>query len=399
MNEVMPLSLVADPVPACTNPDIRTMGRISIDSTTATHAHIGGRDVLTFGGCGYLGLSHHPRVRSALVESLASLGISTSASRETTGNTLTHEELEQELAAFLSMEAAILTPEGYTANLALAQALARRFRVAVVDAKSHRSVGHAVATAGLEVHAYEHLNTDQAAELARRFADRGVVVLTDGVFAADGSVARADLLLAGLPGSALLVIDDCHGFAVLGDHGRGTHSHFGLADPRLCITTTLAKGLGCYGGAIIGPRDLIREVQLHAGVYRGTTPVPPPIAYAALTALRLIRDDDALVRSLWANIARMRAVLAPAGLRFPDPPVPIFTFMLDPADQMEPIHRALFDRGILAPLIEYPGGPGQRYFRLAVTAAHTPDQIDRLGRELHDLLHARDERVRERIAG
>lgn len=391
----MPLSLVehaaAQPALAPsalrTTAAARTMGRISVESFTPTHARIGGRDILTFGGCGYLGLSHHPRVRAALIESLDDLGLSTSASRETTGNTLTHEALEQELAAYLRTDAAILTPEGYTANLALAQALARRYRVAIVDERSHRSVGHAVAAAGLEVHTYEHLSAGQAAALAARHADRGVVIYTDGVFAADGSVAPADRLLAALPErNSLLVIDDCHGFCVLGENGRGTASQFGVADPRLCITTTLAKGLGCYGGTIAGPAELIRDIQTHAGVYRGTTPVPPPIAAAALAALRVVNQDPSLVQSLRANIAQMRAVLGAAGLRFPEPPVPIFTFMLDTTERMEAIHHALFERGILAPLIEYPGGPAARYFRLSVTAAHTPEQIDRLGRELAALI-------------
>lgn len=381
--------------------DVRTMGRISIESTTATHARIGDRDILTFGGCGYLGLSHHPRVRSALIESLATLGLSTSASRETTGNTLTHEALERELASFMGFDAAILTPEGYTANLALAQVLSRRYQVALIDSRSHRSVGHAVAAAGMEVHTYDHLNADDAAALARRFADRGLVIFTDGVFAADGSVAPLDRLMAALPDrNALLVVDDCHGFAVMGDNGRGTWSHFGLQrDPRLCVTTTLGKGLGCYGGAIIGPADLIRDIQTHAGVYRGTTPVPPPIAQAAIAALRVIQDDRSLVQSLRANTARMRAALSSIGLRFPDPPVPIFTFMLDTPERMESIHHALFERGILAPLIEYPGGPSNRYFRLSITAAHAAEHIDRLARELGQLLQTGDDRLRERIAG
>lgn len=389
----MPLSLVdhaadADLAPALRSaPTVRTMGRMSIEAFTPTHATIGGREVLTFGGCGYLGLSHHPKVRAALVASLDTLGLSTSASRETTGNTLIHEALEHDLAAFLGTDAAILTPEGYTANLALAQALARRYRVALVDERSHRSVAHAVAAAGLEVHTFEHLSAGQAAALAARHADRGVAIYTDGVFAADGSVAPADRLMAALPErNSLLIIDDCHGFCVLGENGRGTASHFGVAGPRLCITTTLAKGLGCYGGAIAGPGDLIRDIQTHAGVYRGTTPVPPPLAAAARAAVRTIQEEPGLVQSLRANIAHMRAVLASAGLRFPEPAVPIFTFMLESEERMLTIHHALFERGILAPLIEYPGGPGSRYFRLAVTAAHTPEQIDRLGRELAALI-------------
>lgn len=363
------------------------MGRIPIEASTATTVTVDGRELLFFGGNNYLGLAHHPEVHAALCASVGELGMTTTSSRETTGNTTVHEALERELAAFLGVDAAILTAEGYTANLALAQSLATDHRVALIDEKSHRSVLNAVDAAGLEVVKYRHVSAAHAAELVQRYAGkdeamaegRGVVIFTDGVFAADGAIAPARGLLEALPpGAGTLVIDDCHGFCVLGDGGRGTASMFGVRDPRLVITTTLAKGLGCYGGCIAGSASRVASVRENAGVYRGSTPVPPPMAQAARAALALLERSPGMVTRLFENVRRARAGLTSLGIELGVDEHPILTFTVGNVGRMDRMYARLWEAGILASLIEYPGGPTERYFRLSVNAMHTAGQIDRL---------------------
>lgn len=362
------------------------MARLHVQSSTATHITIDGRDILAFGGCNYLGLAHHPAVARALVTGVETFGLSTTASRETTGNTVVHDELERDLARFTGQESAILVAEGYTANIAVAQALARTHGVALIDARAHRSLRSAASAAGLQVFEYEHLCPDSAAWLARQFGDQGVVIFTDGVFAADGALAPVAALLSTLPPQrATLVVDDCHGFCVLGDRGSGTIEAAGLDDPRVIMTTTLAKGLGCYGGAVLGRTPLVQHVRDVADVYRRSTPVPTPITCAARAALRVITQEPGLLGTLRQNIDRLRAGLRTLGLRVHDQPIPIFTFVLDDAATMAGVHRALLQDGLYAPFIEYPGGPTPQFFRVTVTASHTPEQIDRLiaGFEAH----------------
>lgn len=359
------------------------MPRLPIESCTATTVVMDGRPYLAFGGCNYLGLAHHPRVHEAIARGLARFGISTTASRETTGNTAAHVGLERELAAFLGMNGAILTPEGYTANFAACAALRRDHEVAIIDERTHRSVAHAARAAEFEVHAFQHLNTAHAAALADAHARRGVVVMTDGVFTAEGEIAPLPELLEALPRSrALLLVDDCHGFCVLGDDGRGTLAHFGLQDERLALTTTLAKGLGCYGGAVAGPTRLIATVREHAAIYRGTTPCPPPLAEAAREALRILQREPGLLEALRENIRRMARNLGDLELHPVSNQTPIFAFTLDSTERMERIYAALLERGILAPLIDYPGGSARLYFRITVSASHSIEQIDRLAEEL-----------------
>ena len=360
------------------------MPRLHVESSTATSLVLDGREYLAFAGCNYLGFAQHSKVIAAAAEGLTRFGISTTASRETTGNTAIHDLLEVDLALFTKQEAAILLAEGYTANFAVAQGLAPTHGIALVDAKAHRSIRNAATAAGMQVMEYEHLNAPSAAWLVRQYADQGVAIFTDGIFAADGAIAPLAQLLAVLPANrGTLVVDDCHGFCVMGEGGRGLMDHCRIDDPRGCMTTTLAKGLGCYGGAVIGRRALIDTVRAQSDVYRRSTPVPTPIAMAARAALAVLRDEPQLIDVLRANTQRCREELGRCGVSVHQDPVPVFTFILDGGtERMVRVHERLHAQGIYAPLIEYPGGPSPRYFRLTVTAQHTPQQIARLGIEL-----------------
>ncbi|MEK6703363.1 MAG: pyridoxal phosphate-dependent aminotransferase family protein [Planctomycetota bacterium] len=369
------------------------MPRIGFESWTASTGVIDGKPHVVFGGCNYLGLAHHPGVHHAVTQGLARWGLTTTASRETTGNTKAHESLEREIAAFMGMPAAILTTEGYTANIALGQGLAADHSIAVLDEKSHSSVVLGMTASGLKVEYYRHLDAAHAIEVAHRHAgghsdSKGVVVMTDGVFAADGGVAPAGAILAGLPAKGVtFVLDDCHGFTVLGEKGRGLIERDRLAaDPRVVLTTTFAKGLGCYGGAIVGRRALIDTIMQRSLVYRGTTPCPPPVVEGAREALRIIDREPERLAQLRDNVRHMRRLLAHTiNWRPPEPMdalVPIFVFWLDPASEMHRVQKALSDAGFFVPLIDYPGGPTPWYFRATVTAGHTAEQIERFGEAL-----------------
>lgn len=347
------------------------------------------REYLAFAGCNYLGLGSHPKVTAAWASAATRMGLSTTASRETTGNTTTHEACERELAAFMGQEAAILSAEGYTANFMALQTLAKTHRIALIDSHAHRSLRHAAIGAGMQVFDYEHLKPDSAAWMIRQFGDGGVAILTDSVFAADGAVAPLPELLAVLPRHrATLVVDDCHGLCVLGPGGRGAVAHHRLTDSRIVITTTLAKGMGCYGGAVLGTKEFVNNVQASAWVYRSSTPIPPPIAEAVRAALAVLRTEPQLIENLHRNVQLMRQSLFLLGFGLPPEGIPIFTFAVSPEQRMQRVHDLLMAQGIFAPLIEYPGGPADRYFRIVVNAQHTPKDIERLGTELGAALEA-----------
>ena len=357
------------------------MPRLPVESSTATHVSITGRQYLNFGGCNYMGFTEDPRVHDAAFRAMKTYGLSTTSSRETTGNTNAHTSLESELAAFFHVESAILTTEGYTANMALCETLGRTFRVALVDEKAHRSVGHAAEAAGMKIFRYRHGDAAHAAAIARSLVENdGILILTDGVFTADGALAPLPELLAALPNAqSLLIVDDCHGFCVLGHGGRGSVDHHQLSDPRIVITTTLAKGLGCYGGVIAGPRRIVQDVQNLARIYRGTTPCPPPMIEAARAALSLASANPDIAQRVRDNAARLRMLLSRAGASLNNAPTPILAFVLGSNEQMDQIAETLLNQGFFTPVIEYPGGPADRYFRITVTARHTAEQIEAFG--------------------
>lgn len=367
------------------------MPRFPISQATATTVTINGRQLVSFGGCNYLGLAHHPDVLAAVAKALTVYGLSTSASRETTGNTLAHDTLEYELARFLEMEAGVVVPDGYTANLAVAQALARDHKIALIDRMSHRSIRESITIAGMQMLEFDHLDAAGAArivehELARR-PDAGIALFTDGVFAAEGSIAPVNELLAALPARrGTLVVDDCHGFCVLGPRGQGLVSTTGIRDPRIVITTTLAKGLGCHGGVIAGSRALCDAVRVHGNAYVGTTPTSPAIISGAIEALAIVDREPERIQRLRDNTAHLAEILADAGITPVQTTSPIFAFTHGTEHQMRRLHQEMMDAGILAPLITYPNGPAPVYFRVSVNAEHTPAHLEMLGVALRSRL-------------
>jgi 8-amino-7-oxononanoate synthase len=237
--------------------------------------------------------------------------------------------------------------------------------------------------AGLRAALFEHHDTGHAAACLAS-CDGPAVLATDSVFAADGSLAPAADLHASLRPGDRLLLDDCHGFAVFGSRGRGMADHAGLPrDERLVVTTTLAKGLGCGGGIVMGDGTLIATARARSTAYICTTPASPVLAAAALEALRLLQTDPSLHDRLRENTRMLRHALRGLGVA-PDAPAPVVAFAAGTAESMRATHDAALSEGFLAPLVTYPGGPAPVYFRLSVSSAHTHAQIDRLAAVLLD---------------
>jgi len=333
---------------------------------------------LSFGGCNYLGLAQDPRVVDATRTALEQFGLSSSASRETTGNTDPHEALERRLGAFTGYPASLLLPDGYTANLAALQALeAQGFTHALIDERAHRSLVDAARVARMATLRYAHRDPDHAARTIARTPGR-VALLTDGVFTADGAIAPLHALLDALRDSDTLLVDDCHGFGVLGPSGRGTPHHTRTErDPRVLVTTTLSKGLGCAGGVVLGAEETLASARANASAYICTTPASPALAAGAIAALGILETDPSLPARLRENAQHLRSVLAAHAPEIHADPTPIRAFTPADPDTMHALELSLLDEGIVAPLIRYPGGPASLYFRLSVSAAHTREDIDR----------------------
>lgn len=272
----------------------------------------------------------------------------------------------------------MLTLDGLTANMAAMQTLAGRVSAAVLDERAHPTLALAATSAALPVRSYRHRDASDAARVARSVG--GPVVLgTDGVFTADGGIAPIAALMDALPCErSALVVDDCHGFMVLGESGRGTTNAAGLVpEERLLVTTTLAKGLGCSGGVVAGPRELLEAARTRISVYVCTTPASPALIGAAREALRVASDEPARRVRLFENADRFARALDRAGFeQTSDPATPIFAFWTAHESDMAELRQRLSARGFDLPLMSYPSGPAACYFRASVSADHVESQLD-----------------------
>ena len=350
-----------------------------VDRTFVLHC---GRRLSYFGGCDYFRLSSHPVVLAALREGVEKFGLNVAASRRTTGNHALYEELEYEIAEFFGVEAAVLLPSGYTANLAAAQLLACNFFTHVLaDERTHLSLKDAwrMLECDSPLHVLGHRDARGAALTAKLLGKPAkLILLTDGLFSHSGQVAPLDEYLRLLPKNVPLLVDDAHGAGTIGPTGRGTVEFLGVRSPRIIQTITLSKAFGVYGGAVLASRRFCEHVVALSRVFIGGTPLPLPLANAALASLRILRDDTSLRRRLVFNAGYVKAALREAGIELSDGPGPIVPLIPRNDRERAALQRRLFAANIHPPFIRYPGGNDKGYFRFAISSEHTAAQLDGL---------------------
>jgi 7-keto-8-aminopelargonate synthetase-like enzyme len=358
----------------------------ALSATGATSVQVDGVDLLSFHGCGYLGLAHDPRVRAAAAEAIERYGLSGLASRNTSGNLELHERLEVRLAEFLGTEAALAVADGYLADIAAAQALARDPRgsgqgpepIALHDDDVHPSILDALASAGFRAFGYGAGDMSHALALLDLHKDGAPLVATDGAFAMHGRLAPAAELLRHLPPGAHFLIDDSHGVGVLGRSGRGVIELFGLEDPRIILTGSLAKALGSGGGFVAGSADMVEAVRRRTSSFAGTTALSPPLAAAALTSLDLIDAEPERLERLRANVGQLHRAARRVGVRSTGTFLPVLRIVTESEDAARRLSSALHVEGIFAPAIRYHGATEQGMVRCAVTSEHTAAELRRL---------------------
>jgi len=336
------------------------------------------RKLSYFAGCDYFRLSSHPKVMRAVATGLKKYGLNVAASRLTTGNHVLYAKLEAALSRFFGAPAALLIGNGYATNCVVAQALRDDFTHVVIDAKAHPSLRDASRFFNAPVLEFQHRD---AQDLARVLAGAGrhvkPILLTDGVSTL-GELAPLAEYLKILGPSGFILVDDAHGAGVLGKTGRGTPEAAGVSRQRIIQTTTLSKAFGVYGGVILSARSLREKMVAGSSVLAGSTPLPLPLANAALQAVRILKQDPALRRRLQRNVEYVKNTLRAAG--FPIPMTGAAVIAINPAspNQAKAMRKRLLAHGVFPSLIRYPGGPPQGYFRFAISSEHSRQQLDDL---------------------
>lgn len=320
------------------------------------------RAVTSFASNDYLGLTAHPAVIAAAHEALDRWGTGSGASRLVTGSRTVHRELEAELAAWKGSEAALLFPTGFAANLGVLSTLARPGTTVLSDELNHASIIDGCRLARADVQVYPHADVEHVAKLLAG-VDGPAIVVTDTVFSMDGDEAPvADLAAACADADALLVLDDAH--AVL---GTGWHDLPG----EVVRVGTMSKALGSLGGFVAASASIVDLLINEARPFIFTTAPTPADAAAALAALRIVKSDEgaALIARLGAHVER----LAPGN------PSPIVPIVIGAERAAVAASAALLEQGIFVPAIRPPTvAPGTSRLRVALSAAHTDDDLDRL---------------------
>ena len=338
-----------------------------------------GRRLAYFSGCDYFRLARDPRLAAAAKKSLDENGLNVAASRRTTGNHALYARLETALATFFGAETALLVPGGYLAPLAAAQAVAGNFTHAFIDELAHGALVDASRMLACPVKKFRHRD---AADLQKQLLAAGKtarpLVLTDGMFSHDGSAAPLREYKKVLPARGWILCDDAHGAGVLGATGRGTLEWAGVGRKNIIQCATLSKAFGSYGGVVLAARAVREKILAHGRSFIGTTPVPPPLAGAALAALQILRREPARRKRLFAQLAWVRTRLRAAGWEIDETPGPIIRLPdLEDAAAAK-LKARLLTAGIYPPFLKYSSASAQGIFRFVISSEHKPAQLENL---------------------
>ena len=354
--------------------------RRRVDSACGPLLDIDGRRLLAFCSNDYLGLAADPALVAAACEGARHYGVGAGASQLISGFYRPHQALEERLAAFVGMPRALCFSSGYLANLGVIATLLRPGDAVFSDELNHASLIDGVRLCGAEKHIYPHLDVQTLAQqLASAHATRKLVV-SDAVFSMDGDLAPLPELLALCEQhDALLLVDDAHGFGVLGPQGRGSLAHFGLASARILYMGTLGKAAGVAGAFVAGAEEAIAWLLQSARTYMFETGPPPLLAQATLAAVDLIEGGDERRGHLQALIARLREGCRGLRLSLLDSATPIQALIVGGNEDAQAVGAALLEQGIWVPVIRPPTvATGTARLRISLSAAHSADQVDRL---------------------
>ncbi len=342
-----------------------------------------GRQYLFFGGNDYHRLSSHPEVVAACRKEAESGGLSCAGSRITTGNHPLFDALEKKIAGFLATDAVTLCSDGYLSNAVILEALAGDDQRVFLDSAAHVSVsGPTRSLFPGRVHAFRHADADDLARHVRANLRHGErpLVLTDGVGSADGDLSPlGDYWDAVREKGGLLMVDDAHGTGTVGPRGKGSPVEAGLPAEAFIQTGTLSKALGTFGGFAAGPAWLAARILEKSHAYVGATPVPPPIAAAAIRSIEILQEHPEMISTLQARTASVRKRLNALGFSTGSSPAPIISVTHGDATKNDRLRAILLERGFYIPLIrDYPGTPPGGHFRLTLSSAHTDEDVERL---------------------
>ncbi|WP_198263272.1 8-amino-7-oxononanoate synthase [sulfur-oxidizing endosymbiont of Gigantopelta aegis] len=354
----------------------------------AVHAYHNGQKVLSFCSNDYLGLANHPDIAKALKQGIDEYGVGSGAAHLVSGHSRAHHELEEALAEYTGRSRALLFSTGYMANLGIVNALMNKGDIVFQDKLNHASMIDAallsVSLSGSQLKRYPH---NDLPRLEQQLKDANIadqtrkLVMSDAVFSMDGDLAKvSQLSQLCQQNDAWLMLDDAHGFGVLGKTGAGTAEEYALDQQQLPIyMATLGKAMGVFGAFVAGSDALIETLIQKSRAYIYTTAMPPALAKATLMSLKIAQEQSWRRDKLQQLIKQFRAGASQLGLSLMDSATPIQPILIGDNEQALMMSQKLQQQGFLVTAIRPPTVPkGTARLRVTLCAEHDEQDVEQL---------------------
>jgi 8-amino-7-oxononanoate synthase len=371
---------------------------IPIEHAEGTEVFIHGNKYIMIGSNNYVGLTNHPKVKEAAIEAVRKYGTSCTGSRFLNGTLDLHIELEERLARYTGMEAALVFSTGFQVNLGTIPAIMDRDDYIITDKEVHASIIDGVhmakALKNIQLKTFKHNDpADLEAVLSSLPAEPAKLVIVDGVFSMGGDIAKLpELIPVCRKYGARFMSDDAHAIGVLGG-GRGTGWHFGLQKEVDLVMGTFSKSLASVGGFIAGPKEAVHFIQIFARPFMFSASLPPSNVATVLACLDVLENEPERVERVNAVAARVRSELRGMGYNIGETETPIIPIII--GDMMDALKawKILFEAGIYTNVALPPSVPdGMSLLRTSYMATHTDEQVDRVlevFKKVKDLVHVR----------
>jgi 8-amino-7-oxononanoate synthase len=351
----------------------------TIESEQDTVVKINGKDVLMFGSNSYLGLTNHPKLKEAAKKAIDKYGSGCAGSRFLNGTLDLHLTLEDKLAKFVGKEGALVFSTGFQVNLGVISSIPGRHDYIILDDLDHACIIDGSRLSFARTLKYSHNDmADLERILQRAEPDKIKLIVIDGVFSMEGDIAKLPEIVAlAKKYNASVMVDDAHGLGVLGDHGRGTASHFGLTDDVDLIMGTFSKSLAAIGGFIAADNDTINYLKHNARSLIFSASIAPSNAASVIAALDIMQEEPERIQKLWDNTHYALKLLKQAGFDTGHTETPIIPIFIRDDSATFMLTKMLLDEGVFVnPVVSPAVASSSSLIRFSLMATHEFSQIE-----------------------
>jgi 7-keto-8-aminopelargonate synthetase-like enzyme len=354
----------------------------AMEAQQGTHIRLQGRDMVMLSSNDYLGLSFHPKAIEAGGAAARVWGTSTTGARPSNGSRAYHVALEEKLAAFLGREACHVSVAGYISCCSAVATFAQKGDLILADKNIHSCLWDGIRLSMAGVERFSHNNPEDLRQVLKGIPfNTPKMLLVEGVYSMEGHICRLpELAQIGEEAGCFTVLDDAHGFGVLGRQGRGTVEHFKMNDKVDLICGSMSKSLASTGGFVAGSRDLIEYLRTNSKQTIFSAAISPGQAAIASASLDIMQSEPQHLERLWRNTRRYREMLKSLGLDTWASETPAVPIVLGSKELVYRFWQALLEKGVFTVMSIAPAvPPGKDLIRTAVSALHSDSDLEKIG--------------------